>query len=169
MPSMFPGRVSASRGSKAQITIEAIIVIGVFTLVFVSLINLTFERLHLANEVGSSGVGKMYGLLIASAINNVYSNGNGFSVYLGEHKLNFTHLQELGVLLPIEVNVSSGVVELEKNTSLMGGDVWSVEIPIIPGNITRRDPTPDYPELTIRNNMGQVLIYASPDHIQVVT
>ncbi len=169
MPSMFPGRTSASQESRAQITIEAIIVMGIFTLIFVSLINLTFERLHLANEVGSAGEGKMYGLMIASALNNAYSNGDGFIIKLDENRINFSYLQDIGISLPIKINTTAGAVVIEKKTSLMGGDVWSVEIAIIPRNITRSNPTADYPEVTIRNSGGEITVYADSNHIQVVS
>ncbi|GCC11097.1 hypothetical protein IPdc08_01145 [archaeon] len=176
MPSISHGRISLSAESdkKAQITIEVIVVIGIFLIVFSSLINLSFERFHLAQEVGSAGEAKMTGQFIASAINNVYSNGGGFSIHLNENKINFSELSSSeirgsGIILPIIVNNSERRVVINKNFSSMGGTSLYASIPIIPDNITRENSTLAYPQLTIRNNGTDVIIYASIKNIRVVS
>ncbi len=174
-PLILHGKTSLSSKNelRAQISIETIIIMGIFMLVFASLINLNFERLHYAQEVGSAGEIKMVGNLLASAINNVYSNGEGFKVYLSEEKINFTQLSSSTihgskVNLPIVINKSARKIIIYKNTSSMGGDSWSVSIPIVPEKVARENPSSHNPELTISNNGTYVVIYAENNHINVV-
>ncbi|NOZ59647.1 MAG: hypothetical protein GXO66_08775 [Euryarchaeota archaeon] len=159
---------------KAQISIEVALMTGIAILVIVSMVNLQFERFHSAREVGEAGEAKMVGTLLASAINNVYANGEGFQIHLSQAQLNFTQLGEstrrygLGVSLPIIVNNSARSIVIAKNTSKTGGELWNVTVPIVTDNVVRLDPSTDYPEVTIRNNGTHVLIYAQEGHITTV-
>lgn len=173
MPSTFPGGGLALRGSRkrAQVTIELIVVIGIFLLIFASLVNLSFERLHFAQELGSTGEAKMTGELLATAINSAYSSGKGFVIFLDEDRLNFTRLNSSriegsSVILPLRIDTANREIVISKNTSRAGGGAWNATVPILPGNVTRLEPT-SYPELTIRNNGSHVLIYARSAHIEV--
>jgi len=154
------------------VTIELIVVIGIFVLVFVTMTNLAFERLNYAQELGSAGEAKMAGELLATAIHNVYANGEGFSVYLEESKLNFSRLSSSrvegsGVVLPFSINTSAKAISINKNTSRAGGGTWSASVALITGKVDRRNPTPSYPEVTLLNNGSHVLIYANESHIEV--
>jgi hypothetical protein len=159
---------------RAQISIEVALMTGLAILVIVSLVNIHFERFYLAKQVGEAGEVKMVGTLLASAINNAYANGEGFQIYLSEEKVNFTRLGEaekmhgLGVKLPIIVNNTARSIIIAKNMSRTGGELWNVSIPIIPNNVVRLNPSTDYPEVTIRNNGTNILIYAEETHITTV-
>ena len=159
---------------RAQISIEVALMTGLAILIIVSMVNLQFERFYSAKQVGEAGEAKMVGTLLASAINNVYANGEGFQLHLSQEKVNFTRLGEatkrygLGVKLPIIVNNTARSIIIAKNMSRTGGGLWNVSIPIIPNNVVRLNPSTDYPELTIRNNGTNILIYAEAAHITTV-
>jgi hypothetical protein len=160
---------------RAQISIEVALMMGMAILVIVSFVNIHFERFNMARELGEAGEAKMIGTLIAGAINNAYANGEGFQVYLSPEQVNFTRLGEvekmygLGVELPITINNTAREIVIKRNTTKTGGGIWSVEVPIIPNNVVRRDPTAEYPELTVRNNGTNILIYADAAHITTVS
>ncbi len=159
---------------RAQISIEVALMTGLAILVIVSLVNVQFERFSLARELGEAGEAKMIGTLIAGAINNAYANGKGFQVYLSEEQVNFTRLGEaekmygLGVSLPIIINNTAREIVIAKNMSKTGGSFWNVTVPIIPNNVVRLNPSAEYPELTVRNNGTNILIYADAAHINTV-
>jgi|Deesub1362A_J573_1020465.scaffolds.fasta_scaffold01283_7 hypothetical protein len=160
---------------KGQVSIEVALMAGMAILVIVSLVNINFERLHMARELGEAGEAKMIGTIIAEAINNAYANGEGFQVYLSPEQLNFTRLGEvekmggLAIMLPITINNSAREVVIKKNTSKTGGKAWSMAVSFIPNNVIRMDPSNDYPEVTVRNNGTNIIIYADDTHIDTVS
>ncbi|MEE9594024.1 MAG: hypothetical protein V3V92_01350 [Candidatus Hydrothermarchaeales archaeon] len=161
------------RALKGQITIEAILAFGAAILVFVALTNLNFERLNLARDIGEAGEARMVGELLASAINNAYANGEGFSVYLNSDKLDYeklenqSHITGIGLILPLNINASDGTLNIAKNASKIGGIIGELTISIIPRNITRLDATSQYPQTTIRNNGTYIILYADSSNIAV--
>jgi hypothetical protein len=158
---------------RGQISLEAIMVLGLTIIILTSLVSINLERLNTAREIGEAGEARIIGELLATAINNVYANGEGFSLYLSSATLNFTLLNSttiegLGVQLPLIVDTSSRTINITKNSSKTGMEVWNVSISIIPANITREDPTILYPQTTIRNNGSFVIIYANQTYIRVL-
>ena len=159
---------------RAQISIEVALMTGMAILVIVSLVNIQFERFSVAREVGEAGEAKMVGTLLAGAINSAYANGKGFQVYLSPEQVNFTRLGEveksygLAVSLPIVINNTAREIVIARNMSKTGGNLWNVSVPIIPGNVVRLNPSTEYPELTVRNNGTNILIYADAAHVITV-
>jgi hypothetical protein len=159
---------------RAQISLEAILIIGVAILVVISVFNLAFSRLGLARDVGEAGEAKMIGVLLAESINNAYANGANFSITLTEEEINYTQLKELqlieggGMALPIVIDRARKRINITKDMSKTGGGDWTAEVSIIPFNISRTDPTVQYPETTIRNTGTYIIIYADASNIGVV-
>lgn len=158
---------------RAQFTLEAILVSFLAIFIVLSFFNLNWERFYLAREVGEAGEIKMAGELLASGINNAYANGEGFSVYIGAEVLNYTQLRNTSAitgvgLSAVTIEQANGRIILSKDVAKTGGGTWNTSVPIIPRNITRRDPTSQYPETTILNNGSAVIIYAGPGNINVV-
>jgi hypothetical protein len=152
---------------RGQISMEAIMVIGMAIIILTSFFNVNWERYYTAKDLGEAGEAKMAGELLATAINAGYSNGEGFSLYVSSDKLNFTKLDAMGVELPFTVNSTARTINIEKNMTSLGGVLWNVSIPIIPANLLQADPTSQYPELTIFNNGTHVIIYANQSNIVV--
>ncbi|WP_456475174.1 hypothetical protein [Candidatus Pyrohabitans sp.] len=159
---------------RGQISIEVALMMGIAILVIVSLVNVNFERLSMAREIGEAGEAKMVATFIAGAINKAYANGAGFQVRLSSEQVNFTKLGEMqkiegtGVQLPIIIDNTARKIVIQKNMSKTGGEIWNATVSIIPNNTLRRDPSSDYPELTIRNNGTNIIIYADAAHIDTV-
>lgn len=161
---------------RGQITLEAILVTGAAILVILGLTTLGLERVDMARDVGEAGEARMIGEMLASALNNAYANGEGFSVQLNGSELNYTRFTGM---LPIIVNPSARAIIISRNVSYtVGGDPWNATIAIIPANISRKDPyksfegrvinaSETYSETTFRNNGTHVIIYATSDHIAV--
>ncbi|MFQ5816083.1 MAG: hypothetical protein ACE5G7_06250 [Candidatus Hydrothermarchaeaceae archaeon] len=157
---------------RGQITLEAILALGAAIIVLVSLVNLNWGRFYLARDVGEAGEAKMMGELLASSINNVYANGEGFSLHLGRDILDYEEMKNLsipgiGLMLPLEIDVDGRTINVSKNMSKTGGGQWTTTISVIPLNITRVDPTSEYPETSIRNNGTRVVIYADRENIAI--
>ncbi len=158
--------------SRAQVSIEVALVAGIAILVAVSLVNLNFERLNLAREVGEGGEAKMVATLLATSINTVHANGRGFELTLSQDKLNFTELTDVdkgtGIILPIIIDNANRKVIVGRNMSRTGHTgQWNVSVSIVPNNVVREDPD-GYPELTIRNNGTNVIIYADSSKVRVL-
>ncbi len=157
---------------RGQITFEAIFAFGAAMILLIGLVNLSFERLHLARDVGEAGEARMIGEMLASAINNAYADGDGFSIYLDSSKLNYAKfenqsIQGIGLVLPIKIDATGRTINISKNASKTGGNVWSVAVPVIPVNITRLNTTSQYPQTTIWNNGTYVLVYADRTNIAI--
>lgn len=151
---------------KGQISLEVIMVTGLAIILLVSFVNIGLQKEAMAEDIGEAGEARMIGELLATAINNVYANGEGFSTFIGGEKINFTRLNDsriTGVVLPI--NVAPGNIIITKNLSKTGGTTASINISIIPLNVTREDPTAEFPEITIRNNGTYIIIYANTTNI----
>jgi hypothetical protein len=159
--------------NRAQFTLEAILVSFLAIFIILSFFNLNWERFYLAREVGEAGEIKMVGELLASNINNAYANGEGFSIYISPEVLNYTELRDASAmtglgLSAITVDPSAGRIVLSKDIAKTGGGIWNASVPIIPRNITRKDPTSQYPETTILSNGTAIIIYASSGNIDVI-
>jgi hypothetical protein len=153
---------------KGQISLEAILVIGMAVIVLVSFFSLNMERYVAARDIGEAGEARMTGELLATAINAGFANGDGFSVYVGPEKLNFTKLSSLGVTLPLSIDSASRTINIRKTQTGGGGmKEWNVSVEIIPTNVLRSDSTAKYPEVTIFNNGTHVIIYADEENIIV--
>ncbi|MEK6978456.1 MAG: hypothetical protein AABX40_08710 [Candidatus Hydrothermarchaeota archaeon] len=160
---------------KGQVSIEAILVVGVAVILLISFTNLAWERFYLAREVGEAGEARMVGEFLAEAINNVYTNGEGFAIYLDPTVMNYTRLGDAsriegtGIALPIGINTSARTIVISKNMSKTGGGVWDTTVPIIPANVAVVSPLPPYyKETTVRNNGTHVVIYADAGNIEVL-
>lgn len=158
---------------RGQISLEAILAVGFSIVILLSLFNLTWERFYLARDVGEAGEAKMVGELLAGAINNVYANGDNFSIYLGADVLNYTRLSDasritgVGISLPILIDKTNRTIIISKSMQKTGGRSWNTTVPIIPANISRAAPTAQYAETTIRNSGGGIIIYAVQENINV--
>jgi len=152
---------------RGQISIEAVMVIGMAIVILTSLFNINMERLSMAEDLGEAAEGRMTGELLATAINTGYANGEGFNLYLGGDKLNFSTLSAIGVDLPITINKNSRTMSIRKNMTTSGGEEWSVNVRIIPANLLQTSPTSQYPEVTVFNNGTDVIIYANDSNIIV--
>ncbi len=161
---------------RGQVTLEAILVTGVAILIILSLTSLGLERVDMARETGGAGEARMIGEMLASAINNAYANGEGFSVQLSGSELNYSRFTS--IVLPIRVSTSARAIVISKNTTYTTQQQWNTSIAIIPANISRKDPrlsfngttvnaTETYNETTFRNNGTHIIIYATSDHISV--
>ncbi len=161
--------------NKGQVSLEAALAIGVAILVIISLFNIWFSRLNLARDVGEAGEAKMTGMLLAEGINNVYANGENFSIQLTANEINYTRLAEVkaisggGMILPFVIDSSERRINITKNMSKTGGGSWTTQVAIIPSNIARVNPTTQYPETTIRNNGTFIIVYANPSNVQVAS
>ena len=152
---------------RGQISLEAILVIGMAVIVLTSFFNINMERYFTAKDIGEAGEARMTGELLATAINTGFANGNGFSVYVGPEGLNFTKLSSYGVTLPLSIFSASSTINIRKTQSSGGGKIWNVSVDIIPTNIVQLDSTAQYPEVTIFNNGTHVIIYADNSNIIV--
>jgi hypothetical protein len=152
---------------RGQISLEAIMVIGIAVIVLTSFFNINMERYRMAEEIGEAGEAKMAGELLATAINAGYANGEGFNLYLSSAQLNFTRLGAMGVDLPIEIDANASTINIKKSTTISGVAEWNLSVGIIPSNLLQEDPTSQYPEVTIFNNGTNVIIYADDDNIEV--
>ena len=152
---------------RGQISMEAIMIIGMTVVILTSFFNVNWERYYTARDLGEAGEAKMAGELLATAINTGYSNGKGFSLYVSGEKLNFTKLDARGVELPFTVNSTARTINIEMNVTSSGGVLWNVAVPVIPANLLRANPSSQYPELTIFNNGTHVIIYAEQSNIVV--
>ena len=149
--------------------------LGIAVIVLISFANLNWERYYLAAEIGESGEARMVGELFATTINNVYANGDGFSMELGSDMIDFDVLGNtssttgLSMNLPIIINTSSRKIIISRSMARAGMASWNTSIRIFPTNITRLDNTSDYPELTVRNTGTQIIIYANSSNVDVVS
>ncbi|RMF90431.1 MAG: hypothetical protein D6733_03850, partial [Methanobacteriota archaeon] len=57
---------------RAQVSLEAVLIVGVAMLVVVSIFNIWWARMSFARDVGEAGEAKMAAELLAEAINNAY-------------------------------------------------------------------------------------------------
>ncbi len=159
---------------RAQITLEAIMALGAVLIVLVSLVNLNWERLYLARDLGEAGEAKMVGELLARAINNAYANGEGFSLYMDSDAIDYDVMKNLsipgiGLVLPLTIDLDTKTINVSKNMSKTGGNAWTTTVPIIPLNVTRLDPTTKYLQTTLRNNGTYIIIYADRENIAIYT
>ncbi len=152
---------------KGQVSLEAVMAIGVAILILLSFFNLNWERSKTARDMGDAGEARMSSELLATAINTGFSNGEGFSLYLGSSKLNFSKLGSMGVNLPFVVSSAGRTITVGKNMTRGGTAPWNISVSIIPGNLARANPTSQYPEVTIRNDGTNVVIYAEASNIDV--
>lgn len=164
-----------SEKSRAQLSIEATMLLGIAIIVLISFVNLNWERYYLAAEIGESGEARMVGELFATAINNVYANGEGFSLEIGSDMIDFDVLGNtsstsgLSMDLPITISTSSRTIIISRSMARSGMASWKTSINIFPANITRLDSTADYPELTVKNNGSNIIIYANSSNVDVVS
>ncbi len=160
-------------GERGQVSLEAVIIMGVVVLVIISVFNIWWARMSYARDVGEAGEARMIGIMLAEGINNVYANGANFSLRLTEEEINFTALgntQKMtggGMVLPIVIDTSLRKINITKNMTKTGLGNWTTTVSILPSNITRLNPTAQYPQLTIRNNGTTVILYANSSNIQV--
>ncbi|MFQ5801167.1 MAG: hypothetical protein ACE5HH_05560 [Candidatus Hydrothermarchaeales archaeon] len=158
---------------KAQISLEAVLILGVSVLVILSIFNIWWARMSFARDVGEAGEAKMVGVLLAEAINNAYANGGNFSITLTSEEINFTRLGDTssmeggGMALPIVIDRAQRRINISKDMSKTGGSTWNTTVSIIPSDIVM-NTSPDYLETTILNNGSHIIIYASNSHITVV-
>lgn len=152
---------------KGQLSLEAIMVIGVAVVVLTSFFNVNMERYFTAKDLGEAGEAMMTGELLAGAINTGFANGEGFDLYLDNSTLNFTDLESVGVVLPLVIDTAGRTINVSKSMTSGGGDTWNVSVSIIPTNVVLMSPTDSYPDLTIRNNGTHVIIYADSSNIAV--
>ena len=152
---------------RGQISLEAILVIGMAVIVILSFFNINMERYVAARDIGGAGEARMTGELLATAINTGFANGDGFSVYIEPEKLNFTKLSSLGVTLPLSIDSATRTINIGKTQTSAGGNLWNVSVDIIPTNILQSNSTTQYPEVTIFNNGTHVIIYADEENIIV--
>lgn len=149
--------------------------LGIAIIVLISFVNLNYEKYYLASEIGEAGEARMVGELLATAINNVYANGEGFSLEIGSDMIDFTVLRNttttsgLSMNLPIIIDKSSSTINISRSMGRIGLGSWNTSIRIFPQNITRLDNTSDFPELTIKNNGTYIIIYASASNVDVVS
>lgn len=159
---------------KAQVSLEAVLIIGVGILVIISVFNIWWARMSLARDVGEAGEAKMVGILLAEGINNAYANGANFSITLTSEEINFTRLGDSvkmtggGLALPIVIDKTQRKINITKDMSKTGGGTWNTTVSIVPSNIALQNPTAAYPETTIRNNGTYIIIYANSSRISVV-
>ncbi len=161
--------------NKGQVSLEAVLVMGVAIILIISVFNIWWARMSLAREVGEAGEAKMAGMLLAEGINNVYANGANFSITLTEDEINYTRLGDEqsmeggGMVLPIVIDGPGRRINISKDMSKTGGGTWNTSISIVPSNIGMKLPTAQYPETTILNNGSFIIIYATIPNIKVVS
>jgi hypothetical protein len=155
-------------------SLEAVMVVGIVMIVLISFTSLNWASYYSARDIGESGEAKMLGEVLATAINNVYANGENFSIHLGADKINFTKIGNytsitgLSVNLPIVVDSDDQTINISRRLRTGSNSNWNTSIRIFPKNISRADPTADYPEVTILNNGTNVVIYANTTNIDVI-
>jgi hypothetical protein len=152
---------------RGQLSLEAILVIGMAVIVLTSFFNPGMARYFTAKDLGEAGEARMAGELLATAINTGFSNGEGFSLFISNETLNFTKLKAAGVVMPLVIDSGSRSITIRKNMPSGGGEVWNVSVKIIPSNLVFADSTSLYPALTIRNNGTHVIIYGNSSNILV--
>lgn len=152
---------------KGQISLEAILVIGVAVIILTSFFNTNMARYFTAKDLGEAGEARMAGELLATAINTGFSNGEGFNLYVSDDTLNFTKLEGAGVVMPLVIDSNTRTITVRKNMTSGGGEIWNVSVKIIPSNLVFANSTDLYPALTIRNNGTHVLIYGNSSNILV--
>lgn len=160
---------------RGQITIEAVMVTGIIFVLILSILGIGFERWTMARDIGETGELKMVGELLATSINNVYVNGEGFRIYLGADILNYTKLSSptvlggVGLNLPITINRTGKVIVLQKNMTKTGlSSLWETTISIIPESVYVENDLTTYNETTILNNGSSVIIYTSAGNFNYV-
>jgi hypothetical protein len=159
--------------NKAQVSLEAVLILGVAILIIISVFNLWWARMSYARDVGEAGEAKMAGILLAEGINSVYANGANFSITFTEDEINYTQLGETqkieggGMVLPFVVSKSNKTIIISKDMSKTGGAIWNTTVSIVPSDIAM-NTTSEYPETTVRNNGTHIIIYADTSHITVV-
>ena len=146
---------------KGQISLEAILTVGLTIVVLTSLVNLATERYSSAIELGEMGEAKMFGEFLAEAINSVYSNGKGFSIVLREEQLNLSYLNNIGV--SFEICNSNSTIYVIKNTSRVESGTRIVRVPIIPDNIVITSSNAS--EVTVTNNGTNIIVAVDGDII----
>jgi hypothetical protein len=156
------------RKNSAQITLEALIVVFVVIAIAVLLFNLNWGRFTIARETGEAGEVKVAGELLANGINLAYYSGDGFTVFIPREVLNYSWLKSpAGAgLVEIRVDKTQRAVVLVKK--LRTGGEARVSVPIIIDRVRREDPTQDYPETTIRNDKGVIVIHVGEENLKVV-
>jgi len=152
------------KGIKSQVTLELIFAIGLCTIILASLFGISKERYAYVEDVGKSIESRMVGELIATAINNVHSNGQGFSITIPEEKLNYSKLSNK-INLPIIISKGKREIIITRTGQL---ENLTTSIPILTPYVARENPT-TFNETTFYNNGTYVVIYAREDHIRVVT
>lgn len=152
---------------RGQISLEAIMVIGVAIIIMASFFNVNMARYFTAKDLGEAGEARMAGEVLATAINTGFANGEGFNLYISNDTLNFTKLAGMGVALPVVVDSNERTINIRKSTTSGGGQEWNVSVGIIPSNLVRADSTPSYPAVTVRNNGTHVIIYGNSSNIIV--
>jgi hypothetical protein len=152
---------------RGQISLEAVMVIGMAVIVLTSFFNINMERYHTAKDLGEAGEARMAGELLATAINTGFANGEGFNLYLSNDKLNFSKLGAMGIELPLVIDSGARTISIRKNMTIAGGGVWNASVQVIPANLLQTNSTSQYPEVTILNNGTHVIIYADNSHIIV--
>lgn len=156
-------------------SLEAIMVIGMTMIILISFTNLNWASYYTSREIGEAGEARMIGELLATTINSVYANGEGYSVELDDDKINFaeignsTTLTGLGINLPIIIDTDGRTVNVTRSLRTGSNSNWTATIRIFSRNITQTDPTAEYPELTVYNNGTYVIIYAYNSSINVGT
>lgn len=152
---------------RGQISLEAVMAIGMVVVVLTSFFNINMERYVMAKDLGEAGEARMAGELLATAINTGYSNGEGFSLYVSSDKLNFTKVGAMGIELPLVIDSGTRTINIRKNMTGSGGAQWNVTVLVIPANLLQANSTSQYPEVTIFNNGTHVIIYANDSNIVV--
>lgn len=148
---------------EGQVSLEAVLIMGVAILIILSLFNIMWARMSLAKDVGEAGEAKMTGILLAEGINNVYANGVNFSITLTDEEIDYTILS-----LPIVIDTTERKINITANLDETGGGSWTTTVSIIPSEIVREDSTSRYPETTIRSNGTHVIIHANSSKLSVV-
>jgi hypothetical protein len=160
--------------NKGQVSLEAVLIIGIAILVIISMFNIWWARMSMAREVGEAGEAKMIGILLAEGINLAYANGANFSITLTSDEINYTRLSDVekmeggGVKLPIVIDLAERRINITKDMSKTGGATWNTTVSIVPSNIAMNTSS-TYAETTIRNNGSYIIIYADSSHIKVVS
>ena len=139
---------------RGQISLEAILTVGLAIIVFTSLVNLATERYSSAIELGEMGEAKMFGEFLAEAIDSVNSNGKGFSIVLREERFNLSYLNNIGV--SFEICNSNTTIYVIKNTSKIGSVTRIARVHIIPNNIIITSNNAS--EVTVTNNGTNIIV-----------
>lgn len=165
--------IKKAKSEKAQLSLEAVLAFSAAVIIIIAMFNLIWARIELAYDIGTAGEAKMAGELLAESINLAYANGENFTIFLNNSEIDFQKLANatsnsgLGVELPIIIKANERKIIISKTASRTFSKTWNTSMRIIPANITRRNPTSQYPEITIRNNGTYIIIYADQSHIRV--